>query len=210
MTKEEYAIITKLVNEENIDELKKYLEKVKNQQKINTNEGNDVKSSRNALMKFIDNNCNKEYPSYYARTHYHACVVKTYKGFYNKLENGFIISNQSNAFMLYDRSILTPEIEKMLDESYSRCNLKKHEEQKKAIMGGFDRIEKEIMSPVISKTIEGKLIDLQSADILYATVPAIYYDIAKKLLGKGTREYVYEMGVYFESSKGKALVMKTR
>ena len=201
MNKEEYKTIMKLLEEEKIDELKMYLD-----ERINSKY---IDGARKALLELIDNDSEKKYPSYYARKNLHHGVMKLYRGLYTATENGFVICHKmSNLFELYDKSILTPNIKEMLEATSMYNDLGKIE----SLPGLVSKtIKKENLRPVFCTQIDKENVRTSTGDYdesLY--VPTKYYKIAHKLLGKETKEWMFEIGLYFESPKGKALVLKRK
>ena len=202
MEKEEYNKIIELLDNKKYDEIRDYVEKRKDIKYI--------KGARKAIMSLIDSSCLKDYPSYYQRTH-HQGIVKTYLGFYEKTEKGFIlVHDNSNIFEIYNDEILTPDIEGMLRRSLTLGDSEDRLKQLKIIKNIISSLENE-GNMIIDRTEEGYKEVKAYADYCCSSVviPSDYYNITHKLLGEDTEEYIYdcEMGLYFKSSKGKALIL---
>ena len=199
MRDEEYQTIMKLLNDNKIDDLKKYLDS-----RINSKY---YKSVQKIITEFINNNCDIEYPSYYQRTQ-HQGIRKYYRGLYIEIDDGFVISpNSGNVFQLYDRSVLTPKISEALKNSYRYHD----EEERIKIKGGVIKLfskANEIKSPLHAKKSKEGIIVAGSTNGTQIMVPEEYYEIAQKILGNDTTEYITNFGMYFDSPRGKALVMR--
>ena len=78
MNKEEYKTIINLLNENKIDELRKYLDN-----RMNSKYTSQVQKT---ILKLINSDCDRQYPSYYQRTQLHEVVKKYYRGFYTRKE----------------------------------------------------------------------------------------------------------------------------
>ena len=201
MNKEEYNTILKLLDDGNKEELKKYLDKRINIKYIN--------SVQKAITNLINSDCSKEYPSYYQRVNLHSGVIKLYKGFYNEIDNGFVICHKrANAFQLYDRSILTPKIINMLEGSYYFNKEEDRISKSQKLINILSSFNESKLKPIFSKCIDEKNIIVWSSDGYELVVPNDYYVIAHKLLGEDTLEYITSTGIYFNSHKGKALVTR--
>ena len=160
---------------------------------------------RKTIMELINSDCDRKYPTYCQRIN-HCGVKKTYRGFYTKLDSGFIICHKnSNLFKLYDDTILTPNIEEILDRSKPDS---KFEDQ---MIGLFNTKNDGYKEPVIFANLDDKFITAWTPKQTIV-VPSKYYIIAHKLLGNQTEKYIDEKanGIFFESPKGKALVMKIK
>lgn len=204
MTKEEYKKIIELLDENRIEELKKYLDERMNSKYIN--------GVRKAINDLIDNDCDKDYPSYYARTVLHYGVTKIYKGIYGETDKGFIILHKrSNAFELYDKSVLTDNIAQALESScvYSDERKRKGEE----LSNLLSNLANKDLTPIYSFNQDKNNTEVWSADgAASMVVPTMYYKIAHKLLGEQAKEYMIQEanGVYFDSPNGRALVLKKK
>ena len=160
---------------------------------------------RKSIMELINSHCSIKYPTYCQRIH-HVGIKKTYRGFYTKLDSGFIICHRnSNLFKLYDDSILTPKIEEILEKS------KPNSELENKMIGIFDYTDSSTMNPVIFACREEDIITAWTPKGS-VSVPNKYYEKAHELLGPQTEKYVDEdsKGIYFESPRGKALVMRMK
>lgn len=204
MNKKEYENIMQLLEKNKIEELKKYLDERMNSKYIN--------GVRKAINDLIDNDCDKEYPSYYARTVLHYGVIKIYKGIYGETDKGFIILHKrSNAFELYDKSVLTDNIAQALERScvYSDERKRKGEE----LSNLLSNLANKDLTPIYSFNQDKNNTKVWSADgEASMVVPTMYYKIAHKLLGEQAKEYMIQEanGVYFDSPNGRALVLKKK
>jgi len=204
MNKKEYEEITKFLDDGQIEELRKYLDERMNSKYIN--------GVRKALNDLINNDCNKDYPSYYAKTTFHAGVLKIYRGFYGETDKGFIILHKrSNAFELYDKSVLTDNIAQALERScvYSDERKRKGEE----LSNLLSNLANKDLTPIYSFNQDENNTKVWSADgEASMVVPTMYYKIAHKLLGEQAKEYMIQEanGVYFDSPNGRALVLKKK
>lgn len=204
MNKKEYEEITKFLDDGQIEELRKYLDERMNSKYIN--------GVRKAINDLIDNDCDKKYPSYYARTRLHYGVIKIYKGIYSETDKGFIILHKrSNAFELYDKSILTDNIAQALERScvYSDERKRKGEE----LSNLLSKLVSKDLTPIFAVDQDSNYTKVSSGDgQVSMVVPTMYYKIAHKLLGEQAKEYMIQEanGVYFDSPNGRALVLKKK
>ena len=197
MNKEEYNIIMDYLNEGKIEDLKKYMM-----------ENKYINSLQKTLTELINSNCEKKYPSYYQRVNLKKGIVKLYRGLYAEMDNGFIICHdESNIFQLYDKSILTPKMIDMLEGSYHFWNGEKRKEYIQIINEIFSDLNKDKLKQIFSTKEENNKITAYSKNGYEIMIPKKYYNFAHNILGDDTSEYISGNGVYFDSPKGKALVM---
>lgn len=197
MKKEEYNIIMSYLNDGKIEELKKYL--------IDCN----YSSEQETLLKLINSDCDKIYPSYYQRVELKKGVMKVYNGFYTEMGNGFVILHRdSNIFQIYDRNILTPKMVEMLEGSLKYSQEGQRQKYTQIVYDAFSELNKDKLKPVYSKNEDGKCIVVKTKDGQELTFPAEYCIIAHKLLGEDTSEYIIKDGMYFDSPKGRAIVLR--
>ena len=197
ISKKEYDTILKLLEEGKIQEIKEYLTEQLNIEYIN--------SARKTIMELINSDCDKKYPSYYERTKLHKGVLKLYRGIYTEVGNGFVICHKdSNLFQLYDRSILTPEINNILSANVFQYDEKKTQK----IIDSLSKFDKDNLKLISLKKKEKEDLVIYSKEGYKLIIPNEYYVIAHKLLGDDVNEYIFDGGIYIDSSKGKAIVMR--
>lgn len=197
ISKKEYDTILKLLEEGKSSEIKEYLTEQLNIEYIN--------SARKTIMELINSDCDKKYPSYYERTKLHKGVLKLYRGIYTEIGNGFVICHKdSNLFQLYDRSILTPEINNMLSANVFQDN----EQKTQRIIECFSKLDKDNLKLISLKKKEKENLIILTKDGYKITIPNEYYVVAHRLLGDDVNEYIFDGGIYIDSSKGKAIVMR--
>ncbi len=201
MNKNEYETIIKLLDEEKINELRKYLD-----ERINIK---DVNKVRKAIMSLINNHCEIDYPSYQARVERHEGPKKYYRGIYSEVDNGLVmLHRQSNAFQLYDRSILTPNIIKILEGTQFYNNKKTILSMSKSIIDFFGKLSTDELIPIQNAEGKEKVTTLLTETDIEFSVPSQYYEIAHQMLGEDIEEYAFEKGLFVDSPKGRALIMK--
>lgn len=202
MNKAEYNKIMMYLEQNKIDELKKYLD-----ERMNSRYYNNI---RRAIMDLISSDCTIDNPSYYQRTELHQGPIKVYNGLFTKTDNSFILCHKlSNAFLLHDFSILTPDIEKSFGRPYS----KDEESNVKKLQKIFSSIDKRFKLPVYSTNVEEKFLRAWSLDgDEDAIVPNEYCVMATRLLGDNASMFTDKngSGVFFESPTGKALILSRR
>ena len=202
MNKEEYKTIINLLNENKIDELRKYLD--------NRMNSKYVSQVQKTLLKLINSDCDRQYPSYYQRTQLHEGVKKYYRGFYTKVDNGFIICHgNGTAFQLYDRSILSSEIIDILERSYyyyfDEEERKKHSQR---LINIFSDLNEKNVKKISSINENKTNVIASTSDEQKIIISTEYYKIAHKLLGEDVLEYISGNAMYFNSPNGKALVCR--
>lgn len=203
MDKTEYKTIMSLLSEDKIDKLKQYLEKRMNSRYSN--------NARKAIMSLINEDCIKDYPSYYQRTKLHQSVLKTYCGIFTKTDDGIILLHKgSNLFQLYDENVLDSTLEEIMERSWSygvETKNKKLEFAKRLLSILDNRYQKDIYCT----REDDKHIEVWPSDEATSVyVPKNYYDTAHILLGEPVEEYMDNKGngIYLKSPNGKALIMK--
>ena len=202
MKKNEYEKINKLLDEGNIDELRDYLDECIGVRKYS--------ATIKAIMELIETDCIRKYPSYYERTQLHKGSFKVYRGFYSKLENGFVICHKgSNIFRLYDDKILTPEMKKILETSIEGNSLSDTQEKEKKILDVLSNVSLN-SKPVLSTSEDGNATTSYTLDKeISLQVPTKYYKAAHKILGEDTKEYINEdKALYLTSPIGQAYLMR--
>lgn len=207
MNRKEYDVIMRLLNENKIDELKEYLSE--------RMYSNATGSAKNALMSLINDNCDKEYPSYHMRVDLkQGKVIKTYKGDYEKTDDGFIINHDgSNCFELYDESLLVPDILDPLERSIDYGNQEDRRKRLNALKIYLSRLDETCKDKIYWTTWEDENIIAWSKDEKdEVIVPGNMYLVAETLLGKHVEEYLFNdrNGIFLRSPKGRALIMRKR
>ena len=197
MKQEEYKIIMEYLNEGKIDDLKKYL--------IDCN----YSSEQETLLKLINSDCIKKFPSYFQHTKQKKGTLKMYRGFYTEMEKGFVIIHRdSNLFQIYDKSILTPKMIEMLEGSYKYKDEGQRQKYTQIVRDVFSELNnKEKLKSIYSTNEDGKYYVVESEDGQELTFPTEYCNIAHKLLGEDTSEYIVKNGMYFDSPKGRAIIL---
>ena len=204
MNKNEYEKINKLLDEGKIDELRDYLDERIGIRKYS--------ASIKAIMELIETDCYRKYPSYYERTQLHKGSFKVYRGFYSKLENGFVICHKdSNIFRLYDDKILTPEMKKILETSIEDKNSLDIQKKEGVILDVLSNASL-TSKLVLSTSKEGNVTTSYTLNKEIALpVPTGYYNAAHKILGKDTKEYIDgNKGLYLSSPIGQAYLMRLK
>ena len=207
MNRKEYDVIMKLLNEGKVDELKNYL----SEQMYS----NATRSAKNALMSLINENCSKEYPSYHMRVDLkQGKVIKTYKGDYERTDDGFIINHKNcNCFELYDESLLVPDILEPLERSTEYGNIESKRERLNNIKLLLSKLDEMCKQKICWTTFDDDNIIAWTKDESEPIiVPGKMYMIAETLLGKHIEEYSYnnKNGIYLKSSKGRVLIMRNK
>ena len=200
MKKHEYEKINKLLDEGNIDELRDYLDECIGVRKYS--------ATIKAIMELIETDCIRKYPSYYERTQLHKGSFKVYRGFYSKLENGFVICHKgSNIFRLYDDKILTPGMKKILETSIDGNSLSETQEKKILDILSNPSLNSK---PVLSTSEDGNVTTSYTLDKeISLSVPTKCYLSAHKILGEDTNEYIDEdKALYLTSPIGQAYLMR--
>lgn len=205
MNKKERETILKLLDENNLDEIRKYIE--------DTADSKYISSARKTIKDIINGNCVQEHPSYYSRVYLNKGIDKSYKGIFLENQNGFIICDGPGyAFELYNKHILTPEMKLVLERSDFIGNIDEKAKNKEMLLKIFSSIDRGT-SPIFCTMEEGKTVTAWLANRLSSiSVPCNCYKEAHKLLGDSVEEFVIESGngLYLKSTNGKALIMRNK
>ena len=208
ISKIEYETMMRLIYNNEIDELKDYLNS-----RVN---GKHINSIEKAILSLIKDDCIKKYPSYAKRMSGNSSVlIKQYNGYCIESDKGCIICHKnSNIIELYDRRFISQDTIDLLTkntlnnyplEKYISLIMKFNE-----VFNLYSNVDE--MTPVSYTTKENKYINIYDNNKNYITMPELYYDVFEELLGFPEAGYITsdKKALYMKSEKGRALILRNR
>ena len=205
MRKEEYEKICGFIEKEDLAGLKKYVDTVM--------DNNNLLPARRAVMELVNQDSEKEYPSYYQRVELHQGIRKYYNGVIAKIEDGLLIFHMnSNIFYLNNEKIIDKELNDIITRNIKYSNKENRDNTIASTKKYLTKVDSNYITPVV--TISDNTNGITDVEVwpedksFSALVPGNLYRIAHELLGKQVEQYVKEPGdaLYLKSPLGKAVI----